>query len=134
MPVNAGQKAETRGLVGRSSFDLWYADTDGPAELERLWNQHKNAYLVAADILTGLADPSLEGMDKLGDVQADLRGQSEAYLAKAREYRRLGQQQARQSARAIVGPAFVVGGVSQGEQASLRGPDPVPSRFGRDRP
>ena len=134
MPITPGQRAETRGLVGRSSFDVWYLDTDGPPELERLWTQHKNAYLVAADILTGLADPSLEGMDKLGDVQSDLRGQSEAYLAKAREYRRIGQQQVRQSARALSGPALLVGGVTEGEQAALRGPDPLPSRFGRDRP
>lgn len=135
MPVSTGQRRETRGLVGRSSFDVWYADPDGPDELEDLWTQHSNAYLVAADILTGLTDPSTETMRKIGDVQTDRKGQAALWLEKAREYRRLGQQQKRQAARALMGSPLIVGGVSLDEQATLgQSRDPVPSRFGRDRP
>lgn len=135
MPVSTGQRRETRGLVGRSSFDAWYADPDGPDELESLWTQHGNAYLVAADILTGLADPSTETMRKVGDVQTDRKGQAALWLEKAREYRRLGRQEKRQAARVLMGSPLIVGGVSVDENNALEySIDPVASRFGRNRP
>lgn len=133
--LTEADQLEVRRLVGRSSFDTWYADPSGIADLSAMWVRQPNAYLVAADILTGLADPSTETMRKVGDVQTDRKGQAALWLEKAREYRLLGQQEKRQAARALMGSPLIVGGVSLDEQATLnQSRDPVASRFGRNRP
>ena len=136
MLITPDQQSQIRGLVGRSSFDTWYADPTGALELQALWNSQPNAYLVASNILMSLADPSSEAAWRLGDASSDTKGQVSAWLAKAERYRSLGQAEQRRGARARnTSAGLIVGGVSvaendQVEQDSSR----YPPRFGRNLP
>lgn len=96
MAVDAAKERAVRRHAGQFDgawvYDGWRAAFDAPAtadaNLDDLLTEHaQNTRLVAADILTMMADPAMERKRDLGDVSEDTKGRVKAMLAKAADLR-----------------------------------------------
>ena len=87
MQFSDADRRAIRRHAGAPEFDRWLTLFTEDEDLVDLWTQFREARLVAAELLTSLASPTLEGLRKLGDVTVDRKGQMAAYLERAASLR-----------------------------------------------
>lgn len=99
------EQRAVRRHAGAADFDRWLT-LFTPDDLDDLWAEYGDVRLMAAEILTSLASPTLEGLRKLGDVTVDRKGQMAAYLERAKILRAEAMAQ-----RGLMGPIIAPWGV-----------------------
>lgn len=88
-PTEREERAIQRA-VGVDAYNLWMAllttdPTGYQVHLQDMWEDQQSVKLVAAEILTSLADPSNERSIRLdGKGSEDTKGQMQAWLEKAK--------------------------------------------------